>query len=643
MASTMAERASLDGRLDGCSTGRLDAKSSRLSVHGRRERRAAGAEPTVSAEPGQQRTSDEKGHEGDEGRKRPPGASERAPWGVANIALIAGILQVLASIALGLARVDRFAAAASESPQIYMLAAALITAGVFSIWLVRERPLIAVALALIWPVGLWLGLHQRVTILGLAYHGEFVLHHFSALLCLVLAVTLPLSWARDPRLGRLRPLPAALALPGAALLIGAHLAPLHMGPPWLGERWVASLGGALLLGSWPLSMATFWTRMAPPQRRWIAPLLLLPVLTRLALAGPEALSGALVPPALVPWLGAAIVVSAMTLLVLLRPRLELWVMVVVGVLCLITSTLFYLFYEQGFGELEDGLGGLLESLLGFRVPYPSYVDELRSAALMMGLFFLHVAVYAALVSTEDRVRGVSLGLMLIAGLGFSSPHLVLMLGVGALLFIETLLPGAPHRELRHNPFGPGPGFGGDFELGELGDPDDPDSPEDASASAARDPETGRAALLTCFEGLAERLHTSPPTQVEGPRGVAVNLRDELDGVPFDFIARVETVGVRVELIVGLPGRSDPIFELLAEPGDRGQRPAHLIARSHRVHGDIRALEAWGDAPLDALSSFSTAYLRAWEAGAQVELGRDLSGLRVDALEALVRALARVCA
>ncbi len=119
------------------------------------------------------------------------------------------------------------------------------------------------------------------------------------------------------------------------------------------------------------------------------------------------------------------------------------------------------------------------------------------------------------------------------------------------------------------------------------------------------------------------------------------LRHELDGRDFDLRARVEGSATRIELIVGLPGRGEPTFELVPDRGDRGQRPAHLLARSHRIVGASRALEAIGDAPLDALTRFPTAYLRAWEAGVQVDLGRELDGMSVDALEALVRALTRV--
>jgi hypothetical protein len=120
----------------------------------------------------------------------------------------------------------------------------------------------------------------------------------------------------------------------------------------------------------------------------------------------------------------------------------------------------------------------------------------------------------------------------------------------------------------------------------------------------------------------------------------ISLRGEIDGPLLDLRARIEPKSTRVELSVGLPGRGDPVFELVPDPGKRGKRPAHLLARSHRVHGEPRGLEAFGDAPLDAMTCFPTAYLRAWDGGVQVDLGRELAGLRVDQLDALVRSLAR---
>lgn len=552
-----------------------------------------------------------------------PVADGRAPWGIASAALLAGLLQVVASIVLGLASLERFLAAASESASIYLVVAALVAAAGLSIWMVRERTSIAVALTILWPMVLWYALRQRITGLGLAYHGEFVLHHFAALLCLVLAVMVPIGWARDPRLGRARFVPAILAIPGALGLAAAHLGQVPVGPTWLASPSLAMVGAALLLLAWPCAAAVFWSQLGPPQRRPVALVLLLPVAVRVGFAGPQGLAGELVDGSGITAIGAAIVLTAIATLVLMRPRVEMWVLIVVGLICLVGSMFFYYLYENGFGELEDGLGGLLQSLFGFQVPYPSYVDDLRSAALMMGLFFLVVTVYGALVSAEDRVRGIALGLMVVAGLGFSSPHLVLMLGAGALLIIEGLLPGAPCRELEPR-----------WDLTRFEAELDHDEAPPTAATIT--------AVHACVESLAERLGFEAPTLVHtAPDSATIGLRGDIDGPHLDLRARIDASATRIELTIGLPGRGEPIFELVPEPGQRGQRPAHLLARSHRVHGELRALERFGDAPLDAMTCFPTAYLRAWEGGVQVDLGRELHGLRVDNLEALVRSLARV--
>lgn len=551
-----------------------------------------------------------------------PEPPERSPWGIATVALLAATLQVVASIALGLARLDRFNAAAGESPGMYLVVAALLGVAGLSIWLVRERMIIALTLAVLWPVGLWLSLRAHVTALGLAYHGEFVLHHFAAVLCLVLAIGVPIGWARDMRLGKLRVLPAALAVGGALLLGAAHFGQVPIGPAVFAHRSLPMIGAAMLLLAWPSAAIVYWRQLGPRERRPLVWVLLLPLAVRVTLADGPALDGALVPEPLTAWVGGAIVVTSVATLIILRPRLERWVLAVIGIICLLGSMFVYYLYENGFGEFEDGLGGLLESLFGFVVPYPSYVDDARSAALMMGLFFTLVTVYAALVSTEDRIRGVALGLMVVAGLGFSSPHLVLMYGTGALLLLETLLPGAPYREL-------------DDVLARF----EPRHEHDGEAG------TGEfVGVEQIIEGLAERLGLEPPTVVEPSAGVrSIGLRGEVGGTAIDVRARFEPRLTVITLIVGLPGRGAPVVELVPSPGQGGSRPAHLLARSHKVRGEQRALEVFGDAPLDALTCFPTAHLRAWDGGAEVELGRELVGLRVDHLEALVRSLARAFA
>ncbi|MFV8754839.1 hypothetical protein ACNOYE_30195 [Nannocystaceae bacterium ST9] len=544
------------------------------------------------------------------------------PWGIASIALVAGLLQIVASVALGMAKLDAFAAAALERPFMYMVVAVLIAAGVGSVWMVRERPSVAFALALLWPAGLWYGLRGKLTGLGLAYHGEFILHHFSAVLSLVLAVMVPLAWAREPRLGRARWVPLVFALPGALALALAHAGKLPGAPTAWALPSLSIFGGALLLMAWPAAVGLFWTRMGPRERRPIAVILLLPVLVRLGFVGAPGLTGELVPQHAIPWLGSAIVLTSVAVLLLLRPRLERWVLVVVGVICLIGSMFFYYLYQHGFGELEDGLAGLLQSLFGFQVPYPSYVDSMRSAAFMMGLFFAFVTVYASLVSSEDRVRGIAFGLMVIAGLGFSSPHLVSMLGAGALLFVDTLLPGAPYRELGQ--------AGLEGSLARLDGADRPDI--DTRVQQSR----------SMLEKLVERIPgLEGPTVVEADDHVVLAVRGALQACPVDVRIRAGRAVNSIELTVGVIESGEPILQIVPDVSSRGQRPAHLLARSHRVVGDLRALEKLGDEPLDALSGFPSALAKVWQGGMRIDAA--LTRSEPSAVEALIRAMVRAMA
>src|SRR5690349_13082412 len=58
-------------------------------------------------------------------------------------ALIGGLLQILASIHLGLSRLDALTTAAQEGPAIYLLAVFGAGVGVGALWLLRSRPLVA--------------------------------------------------------------------------------------------------------------------------------------------------------------------------------------------------------------------------------------------------------------------------------------------------------------------------------------------------------------------------------------------------------------------------------------------------------------------------------------------------------------------
>ncbi|MEM6290792.1 MAG: hypothetical protein AAGA54_05985 [Myxococcota bacterium] len=118
----------------------------------------------------------------------------------------------------------------------------------------------------------------------------------------------------------------------------------------------------------------------------------------------------------------------------------------------------------------------------------------------------------------------------------------------------------------------------------------------------------------------------------------VSLRGDLDGTDLDLRARpTRGGGWRLSFRAGVIGRGRPLLELAPAAGDRGPRPAHELARTHRAVGDVRRLEAVDDAQLDALTPFSRANAKFWDAGIEVDLGSDLTGLDAPRLAALLSA------
>ena len=81
--------------------------------------------------------------------------SERWPWGIASVALVAALAQILASIVLGMARLERFNAAAAEPAAPYLVIAALVAVAALGVWIVRERMALAAPLALLSVVAIW--------------------------------------------------------------------------------------------------------------------------------------------------------------------------------------------------------------------------------------------------------------------------------------------------------------------------------------------------------------------------------------------------------------------------------------------------------------------------------------------------------
>ncbi|MFY0530640.1 hypothetical protein [Nannocystis pusilla] len=170
--------------------------------------------------------------------------------------------------------------AAREGPTIYLLTAAALAIGAGVVVWQRHRPLhVCIALGLPAVVVAALLVRLRGSLLGLAYHGELLLHHFLAVLCAAACVAVAIGWAADPKLGRSRLLPAVPAFAGAALLLAEHLSRAPDATIGL----LGQVGTASLLLSAPLALAALWSQLQPLALRWGAVALLIPLAVRCAL------------------------------------------------------------------------------------------------------------------------------------------------------------------------------------------------------------------------------------------------------------------------------------------------------------------------------------------------------------------------
>jgi hypothetical protein len=141
---------------------------------------------------------------------------------------------------------------------------------------------------------------------------------------------------------------------------------------------------------------------------------------------------------------------------------------------------------------------------------------------------------------------------------------------------------------------------------------------------------------------ADLLGLPAPVVLETVEGAVVSVRGDLHGTAIDVRARPMPAGRWLMTVrTGVMGRGRPDVELTPDRGEGGERPTHEISRTHRVRGSVRALESLGDEALDALVPFIDARARFWAAGAEIDLGRDLSGLDAEGLGNLVRAMAEL--
>lgn len=519
-------------------------------------------------------------------------------------ALLGGLLQIAASIQLGLARLDQLQAAALEGSGYYVLGAFAALLGLTVVWFLRKRPLVAVVALLVWQGAVLIPLRSRTSALGLSYHGEYILHHFTAIIAAAAVLTVAARWWNRAELGSARRIPAALAGIAALMLVAVHVgnepAVSSTPPAWLAR---AATGCALV--AWAAAIAALWPRLGPMRLRLVTVALLLPYVLRVALAWPEGLVGASVFDAGRPTVMAAMVLAALVTFVGYRPRMPPVYMAMVSGLAGIFTVILYVAYKHRFGEYEAGLGGLVQSMFAFTPPYPTYVDAWKVMLVLLGVFGIVSAAYAGLVTPGERTRGVTLALLLTAGLGLGTPALTLMTLAAAMTWIDA---------------------GTDEPLG--------------SGRRVAAP----VAVERTLAAVSDALGVAAPVVLETERGTMVAIKGDLEDVAIDLRARPIGHGDResweIELVTGVLGRDRPEVELVPDPGHAGARPSHAIGRTHRARGRLRDVEELDDTLLDALEPFASAHWELWSDGTRVQFGADLSSFDCERLAAVVRALVR---
>ena len=514
---------------------------------------------------------------------------------------LAGAIQVVATVELGLLPATKVRAAAAAPPGPYLVAAAAVTGGlVLAALLLRRRPLwAALSILAVEAAGLFPAA-RVMTVAGTIYSLELFAHHWaavSAAVALVAAAGLvpparPV-WAR--RVGRLA---AGAAVVAATVGLAAHVIGHARTFDAAAPLQAAAAGLVLAAAAGAIGVRAAAGRAFAPTLA--ASALLVPWLVRVAVTGRAGLAGAPAEGAARIAVTVALGLGALVLLGTVRPRLSAGLRVVVHAASALAVGALYVTYDRFFGEVEAAFDELARSFLGFSPPYPTYVPVPARIAFAVAVFAAVVAAYGALVSRDRRREGLALAVALLAGVGLSSPQTVLMAGAGLVAFAAFAIPATP-------------------------------------ASAARPPPRPAAAV---FEAVARDLGWEPPVVVDDGRRTTLRAEGTLGGIDVRLSGRVRKGRVEATATVGVPPKARPVVAL--EPRREGEAPLldHPIGRTHRVAGRRRALESIDDALLDALLSFPDGRVAWWPSGVVIEFGRDLARFEPPQVEALLRAAAR---
>lgn len=508
-------------------------------------------------------------------------------------ALIGGLGQFVATVVLGMARLDALTIASQEGPTFYMLAAVALALGLVVMWTLRTRPIIAATAFITWQAAILWPLSKKMSVLGLALHGEFILHHFVTVL--VALASLTIAWALvSDRAVRRRGLPIAALIAGTVVAgVAGHITATSANGR--AAPWAHGTSAILAMMTIVVWLGLELRRAPRSPARWAAVALALPMLVRVVSVSPFALAQAPVPPELRSTFITMLVLIPLVLTVLLRPRPVRGATIILTAIAGLSTATLYLVYRSKFGEVEDGLGPLAQSLIGFTPPYPEYLSQTTIIIVMLGAFMALQTAGASMTAEDARDRGIGLALVLVAGVGWASPQFVLMSTAGMLLFLSDLgeLPPTPQPLQR--------------PVGEL------------------------------LRDLGERLALTP-SEVAAKGGVTLfALRGAVADTTIDLRARSDRSRTRIGVRLGVVSRTRP--DVALEPGVGSLSLAHPLARTHRMVGNARRLELHGDALLDACLPFPTLRLGLWPAGAELDFGADLSRVDAASLETLIKALA----
>ncbi len=506
------------------------------------------------------------------------------------VAVIVGIAQVVASVALSLAKPEALALAAAEGPILYVLGVSGVAAAWLVAWFLRARVLLALGLGVAGTVVIIGVSASSGSALGLIYFGELLIHHFLALLAAAICLAVGRSIFVDPDLGGLRRLPLLFAGVGGALLLVQHVVSLPVFG--LDLEFVWRLGSASSL----LAIAATWVLLWPLYSwsdRLLSVCLLAPLVVRIVIGGAAGLSGAVPGVSAAMPMMVAITSAGIAAFLLLGKRVDVFARVLsllVG--GLVSYRLDGVYQGPHFQFYEERLGGLVRSIFGFELPYPSFVAGWKTATATVAIFTMTAAISAALLDRSQRARALALALVVVAGLGLTTPQLLLMQAAGSLVLLACLREGPV---VAVSPVACPP----------------PEEPEQI------------------FAELAERLGVAAPVVIEEPVETLLAIRGEHRQSALDLRARTaDHLRWVVVLACGVLGRGRPDAEVL--PGRGG----------HRLRGDVRRVGGEESGVLAALSAFPTATARFWEAGCEVEFGDDLTRLGAASLEALIRAIGR---